>query len=150
VDVSRLSRGELIAAASGVALFLFLFLPWYHFTVDIAGLPIGSNRNAWEAFGAIDVLLFLIAVVAVGVPVARAAGSLPSEFPVALVLLAVGGLGLLLVLYRLIDLPTPDVPLQGNDTVDVGRRIGVLMGLLATAGIAYGGWRAGDTAAAAR
>jgi len=137
LDISRLSPGERIAGASGIALLVVMFLPWYG--AETAGLSV--TGSAWEALSFIDVLLFLIALVAIAVPAAKAAEALPPEAPGPLLLLVAGALGVLLVLFRLIDLPTPD--LGGfEDRIDFDRQIGVFLGLVATAGIAYGGWRA--------
>ena len=59
-------------------------------------------------------------------------------------MLAAGGLGVLLVLFRLLDLPTPD----GGGGVDFSRKFGIFLGLIAAAGVAYGGWRANAEAPA--
>jgi hypothetical protein len=142
VDTSRLGTGELIAGASGVVLLIALFLPWYGVDLEVAGASIGGDVNAWEAMGFIDILLFLVALFAIAVPVARAVGSLPEDVPAGLAVLVAGGFGLVLVLFRLIDVPGPDVPAIAGDTIDVGRRAGLFVGLIAVAGIAYGGWMA--------
>lgn len=141
MDTSKLSIGDQIAAASGIALLIFMFLPWYGVDASVGPISISESANAWETLSFIDILLFLIALVAIGVPVAKAAGSLPDDLPGGMLVLAAGGLGVLLVLFRIIDLPTPDVAAPG---IDFGRKIGVWLGLIATAGIAYGGWRAND------
>jgi hypothetical protein len=141
VDTSKLSLGDQIAAASGIALLIFMFLPWYGVDVNAGPLSVGHNFSAWEALSFIDILLFLIAVAAIGVPAAKATDSLPADVPGSMVVLVAGGIGVLLVLFRIIDLPTPDISVPG---VDFGRKIGIFLGLIATAGIAYGGWRAGE------
>jgi hypothetical protein len=123
----------LIAAISGVALLVTMFLPWYGVEVDIAGASVSDSWNAWQAFGVTDLLLCLVALVAIGVPAARAA---PQP------LLAAGALGVLLILFRLVEMPTPDVGLVGEDTIELDRRAGAFLGLAAAAGVAYGGWRA--------
>jgi len=149
MDTSKLSLGDQIAAASGMALFIFMFLPWYGASVSTnitgaGGISVSDTANAWQVFSFIDILLFLIAVVAVGVPVAKATGSLPEDVPGALLVLAAGALGVVLVLYRILDIPGPDVSSFGGVDVDFGRKIGIFLGLIATAGIAYGGWRANE------
>jgi hypothetical protein len=146
MDTSKLSTGELIAGASGLALIVVLFLPWYGVDVNIAGFAASGNASAWEAFSFIDILLFLVGLVAIAVPVARAADALPEDIPGSVVLLAAGVVGLVLVLYRVIDVPGTDVNTVGGDSVDFGRKIGVFLGLIATAGITYGGWRANNEA----
>jgi hypothetical protein len=142
VDTSKLGAGEAIAAISGVALLAVMFLPWYGVDIEVADVSLSDSANAWETLSFIDILLFLVALVAIGVPVARATGSLPAEVPGSLLLVAAGALGVLLVLFRLIDIPAPDVPAIAQDSVDFERKIGLFLGLIATAGIAYGGWRA--------
>ena len=144
MDTSKLSLGDQIAAASGIALIVVMFLPWYGVDVNVGAFSASESANAWEALSFIDILLFLVGLVAIGVPVAKATGSLPDDVPGPLLVLAVGGLGVLLVLFRLLDLPTPD----GGGGVDFGRKIGIFLGLIATAGVAYGGWRANAEAPA--
>jgi hypothetical protein len=144
VDTSKLSVGDQIAAVSGIVLLIALFSPWYGVDVNLGGFSASESASAWEALDFIDIVLFLIAVVAVGVPLAKAGGSLPDELPGPLLVLAAGGLGVLLVLFRLIDLPTPDV---GGEGVDFSRKFGLFLGLIAAGGIAYGGWRANEETA---
>jgi hypothetical protein len=140
VDTSKLSLGEQIAAVSGIALLIILFLPWYG--VEVSGsvgnvsLSNSASASAWEAFGFVDILLFVIALLAIGIPVARMTDSLPEDIPAATIVLAAGGLAVLLVLWRIIDLPTPDSVSFGGASVDFGRKIGVFLGLIAAGGIA--------------
>jgi hypothetical protein len=140
MDISRLSRGELIAAVSGLALLVVMFLPWYGVDVNVAGFSASESGNAWEVFSTIDVLLFLVAVVAVGAAAAKAAGALPEDVPVAAIVTGAGALAVLLVLYRLVDLPGPDVPDVAGAGIEFGRKFGIFLGLIAAGGVAYGGW----------
>ena len=138
---SRLGVGDLIAVASGAVLLIVMFLPWYGVEVSVADVSLSEDANAWQTLSFIDILLFLCALVAIGVPVARSAGVLPAELPGPLLVLAVGALALLLVLFRLVDIPAPDVPTVAEDSVDFSRKVGVFLALIASAGIVYGGWR---------
>jgi purine-cytosine permease-like protein len=135
VDTSRISFGEMVAAVSGLLLFIFMFVGWYG-VEDVSG-----SANAWESFSFIDILLFLAAVVAVSIAVLRAADAMPAELPAppGLIVAGAGALAVLLILFRLIA--TPDFDVLGVD-VDTTRKIGVFLGLLAAAGIAYGGYMA--------
>lgn len=127
--------GEKVAAASGLALFIFMLFPWY--SVDLGYGTV--NENAWSAFAFIDLLLFVAAAIAVAIPLARANGALPANptLPPAELVTAGGGLAVLLVLFRIVDLPV-----DGEAVIAGGRKLGVFLGLLAAAGIAFGGYSA--------
>ena len=100
------------------------FLPWYS-----AG---GENATAWQAFSVTDLVLAATAIVAMSVGIV-VLGRFSVSYPVAgsSVAMGFGGLALLLIVYRLINPP-------GSDDVD--REIGAWLGLVAAAGIAWGGW----------
>jgi hypothetical protein len=140
--MDRLSTGEKIAAGSAVLLFIFMFFDW--FTVDISSgdglFSVSAGGNAWEAFSWIDLFLMLTIVVAVAVAVIRLSDALV-EPPVSLnaVAAVLGAVSVLLILYRIIDPPIDTGDLPG---VDVGRAIGVYLGLLASAALTYGAFRA--------
>jgi hypothetical protein len=140
VDTSRVSQGEVVAGIGAVALFIFLFLPWYG--VGSTGFGGGGSLSAWEAFSFIDVLLFLVAAVVVGLVLARAAGATPElPQPPAVIILCAGGIAVVLILFRLLVAPDLDAGFLDPE-VDLEREIGVFLGLISAAGIAYGGWRA--------
>lgn len=142
MDSSKLGVGEIIAGISGLALFVFMFLPWYG--VDsVGGFEVGGvDASAWEAFSFIDILLFLVAVVVVGLVIVQMAESTPDlPAPPAQIILIAGVIALVLIIFRLLF--TPDLDSSAIDIeVDLGRKIGVFLGLIAAAGITYGGWRA--------
>lgn len=129
MDRSRISFGEMIAGASGILLFIFMFIGWF-----------GPERapgslSAWSSFSFIDILLFLACVVAVALPALRAAGAMPAGLPASPGQIAAiaGAVAFLLILFRL--LVPPDFGLLQLD-----REIGVYLGLIAAAGIAVGGY----------
>jgi hypothetical protein len=142
MDTSRLRTGELIAGIAGVVLFIVMFLPWFGVDAGEAAGEVAEDFgividvpdidfNAWESFDFIDLVLLVTVVVAVGLAVATAMAQTPS-LPVATSALTTG-LGILstvLVLYRIIDPPS-----------ELGREFWVWVGLVASAAIAYGGWR---------
>jgi hypothetical protein len=139
MDTSRLTPGDISAGVGGIVLLISLFLPWYGVSVNVAGFSASENASGWEVFSTIDIILFAIAVVAIALVALKALDQVPAETPVPLILLGLGALAVLLILYRLIDSPAPsDLP----DEVDVSRKIGIFIGLIGAAGIAYGGWRA--------
>lgn len=147
MDVNRLSQGAKIAAASAIVLFIVMFIGWFGIDAESAGdLSQGDledaakafpdetgdslSANAWESFSFIDILLFAAVVVAVGLAALRATGNdLNLPLPAGTLVAGAGALAVLLILFRLLNTP------YGFD-----REIGVFIGLLAAAGITYGGW----------
>lgn len=141
MDVDRLNTGEKIAGASAILLFIFMFFDW--FTVDIDGeglFNVSAGGNAWDVFSLIDLFLMLTIIVALAVVVIRLTDAL-IEPPVSLnaVAAVLGGISVLLILYRIIDPPLDTGGLSG---VDVSPSLGIFLGLIAAAGIAYGAYRA--------
>ena len=142
MDVSKLGRGELIAGISGVALFIFMFFFSWFGAPDVAaevldqaaefGLAVDfdTTATAWQSLDLIRFVLLLAVIVSVGFAILGAVGT-NANLPVAAGALTagIGIIATLLVLYRIIDPP-----------FDAGREIGVWLGLIASAGIAFGGW----------
>jgi cation transport ATPase len=137
-DISRLRRGEKIAAVAAVVLFILMFFDWYTVSVSgglLGGLSVGGS--AWQAFGLIDIFLFVVIIAAIALAVLTATERTPAlPVTMAVIVTALAALGTLLVLYRLIDTPVGDVP----DGVDVSRTIWAFLGLIAVAAITYGGY----------
>jgi hypothetical protein len=132
MNVDRLSTGEKIAGVSAIVLFISMWFAWFGFDNPGEALGIGGSItfNAWESFDFIDLILFVTVVVTVGSVVAKASDAL-IDFPFNPVVTVLGGLCLLLVLYRIIDPP------GGSD-----REWGVFLGLILSALVTYGGYRA--------
>ncbi len=129
----------MIAGVGGLLLFLFMFLKWYGVEADGTELV---AANAWESFSFIDLLLFLAALVAVAVTAARAAGRLPAlPIPPGQLVAIAGALAVVLVLFRLIFTPGGGEEVAGVE-FEVTRKLGVFLGLLASAAIAFGGYTA--------
>lgn len=141
MDTSRISFGEMVAGASAVALLIFMFLPWYGVSTEVPGFEASVNANAWEAFSFIDILLFLVILVTLGLVGARATGNLPANLPapLGLIVAIAGAIALVLIVIRIISIPGPDVDIQG---VEFGRKIGIFLGLIAAGGITFGGYTA--------
>ena len=142
MERSRPRAGELIAGAAGLLLLVALLLPWYARETDIAGAVISETWTAWQTLPVVAALLFGVAAVAIAVPAVRALGAAPAAFRGDRLLVALGALGLALVLFRVIDMPIPELDLVPGDRAESSRGPGLLLALLATAGIAYGGWLA--------
>ena len=45
MDTSKLSLGDQIAAAGGIALLIALFLPWYGVDVEVAGFSASESLD---------------------------------------------------------------------------------------------------------
>jgi hypothetical protein len=147
MDFARVSFGETIAGVSGFLLLLFMFLPWFGYSAELGGVASvdSVNGNFWEVSSFLDVLLFLVGLIAVGAALAQAAGAMPANLPApaGLIVLGAGALAVLIVLFRL--LVPPD---GGIDEIDVSRKIGVFLGLIAAAGVTFGGYTAMNERAA--
>jgi len=144
MDVDRLSTGEKIAGVSAVLLFIFMFFDWY--SVDVAGtggLVGGSftGGNAWDWFDVIDIFLLITVLVAVSVVVVRISDAVfEPPIPMSAIVAVLGGIAVLLILYRIID-PPGGGEVEGV-SIDVSPAVGAFLGLLAAAGVAFGGYRA--------
>jgi hypothetical protein len=158
MEVDKLSLGEKIAAVSALLLFVFMFFDW--FGVEVSGIPgfsgdvtSGEGGSAWDALDVIPIFLMLAIVAALGVAVIRLTDA-DVELPVSLnaIVAALGGFAVLLILFRILF--PPDFGSFGGVEVDATLKLGIFLGLLASAGIAYGGYSAmreegmtfGDTA----
>ena len=140
----------MIAAIAALLLLLVMFIfSWFSLDVSgegevflsAAGSDVDTGANAWDSFGFIDIVLFVTILVAVGGAIVAAnAASVNTPVAISAITAGLGILSFLLVLFRVISPPSLDIP--ENDFVSVGRGIGVWLGLVLTAAIAYGGWRA--------
>jgi hypothetical protein len=141
MDLDRLSRGEKIAGLSAVLLFVFMFFDW--FTVDFSGgeglFSVSVGGNAWDALDVIPIILMIAIIAAVATAVIRLTDAV-FEPPVSMnaVVAILGAISVLLILYRIISPPD-----AGDVTgIDVSPALGIFLGLIAAAGITYGGYRA--------
>ncbi len=132
MDVNRLSTGEKIAGGAAVLLFISMFFAWFGYEIPGGELGIGGSFtfNAWESFDFIDLVL-LVTVVATLAAVIATATDAVVDLPLNPVVAVLGGLSLLLVLYRIIDPPG-----------ETDREFGVFLGLILSGLVAYGGYRA--------
>ena len=131
----------MIAAGAGLVLIISLFLEWYNVTGKGLAVSAGSQGlTGWESLSFIDILLFLIGLIAVGVAVLRAMNTMP-RLPASpgFIVLVAGGIGVLLVLFRIIstgDFGHPEV----SRFIDISRSFGIFVAFLAAAGVTLGGW----------
>jgi hypothetical protein len=140
----RLFYGGL-AAAGGLVLLESLFLPWYRLEIGVAGVEVASKQSAWQTMAAMDVLLLVAALAAL-------AGGLAvtQRSDLSLVPFAAGVAGLLMSIAGLVDLPRAEVNAVPGDTTAVTREIGPFIAFIASAGVIYGGFRAGTLRGEAR
>ncbi len=145
MDVDKLSTGEKVSAVSAILLFIFMFFDWFGVEVSGAGafggsVP-GAGGNAWDVLDFIPIILLIAIVAAIGVAVLRVIEA-DFEPPVSLnaVVAGLGILSVLLILFRIID--PPSFGSFGGVSVDATLSVGIFLGLIAAAGIAYGGYRA--------
>jgi len=123
----RVRTGEVVAGVAGVLLLVSTFLNWY----TVAGRDDGLT--AWAAFGVVDLLVALVALLGIALAVSQVVGRGPA-LPVALgvITTTLALAGTLLVLYRILNQPGP------NDLIGV--EPGAYVGLLATLGVFLGAW----------
>ncbi len=127
-----LSQAEKIIVASGVALVLCSLLTWFSGP--------GVDRNAWanppSAIGVVVATLMLLQISLVRHPQIK----LPTPpLPWGWVHLILGGLSLGLILVQFLVGDSVEV---GGVGVTLQSQLGAFLGLLAAAGLAYGGFRA--------
>ena len=143
MHLARISRGEILAGASGALfLLLFFFAEWF-------GVPEGSDSFAssvpdldgWAYFGfPFDLVLFLAGAAAVAQALLRGVGSIPSGLPgrPEQLVVATGTLALLLVFLRILF--PPELEVGGVEIPGTTREIGAFLALLASGGMALGGY----------
>ena len=155
--LDKLNTGEKIAGVSAVLLFIFMFFDWFGVEVSGAGgfsgsVP-GAGGSAWDALDFIPIVLVVTIVAALVMVCLRLTDS-AYEPPISMnaVVAVLGGLSVLLD-------PLPDRRPAGLRQLRrrlrrATRSVGIFLGLIAAAGIAYGGYSAmqeegitfGDTA----
>ena len=143
MDADKLSTGEKVAAVSGILLFIFMFFDWFGVSISGGGetINLGGGGNAWDTLDFIPIVLLIAVVAAVGVAVLRLIDS-TWEPPVSMnaVVAALGGLSVLLILFRIID--PPSFASIGGVSAEGSVKFGIFLVLIAAAGIAYGGYLA--------
>ena len=132
MDLKKLSRGDQIMGGAGVLLFLFSFFPWWGKKVGDGFISASYSESGWGGFlGLLGILIGLAVVV-------------------------------VLVLDKLTTVKLPDLPLPWNQVyliascvsaalilleflvgrsesgIDLDRRVGAFLGLLAAIGMAVG------------
>jgi hypothetical protein len=142
VDLQRLGRGEKIAGASAILLFIFMFFDWFSVSVHGAdGIDSGSigSGSAWDALDNIPVFLVITILIALAVVALRLADSdWEPPVPANAVVLLFAAISFILILYRIVD--TPGGGSLGGVSVDVSPTFGIFISLIAAAGLSYGAY----------
>lgn len=138
MDADRLSTGEKIAGVSAILLFVFMFFDWFTVSASNGFITVSAGGSAWDALDVIPIILMVAIVAAVGVAVARLTDAdVEPAVSMNAVVSILGIIAVLLVLYRIVSPPD-----SGVSGISVDPAVGIFLGLIAAAGIAYGGYRA--------
>lgn len=127
MSLVRLRPADWLTGVAGVLSLLLLWAPWYSVS--------DGTIDAWQAFGLLDVLIVLTALLAIALWVVTATRDTP-ELPVAMDVLCatLASITALLVIIRLLDVP------HGDFTT--GREWGVVAGTIVAIAVAAGAWAA--------
>jgi hypothetical protein len=140
VDLNKLTQSEKVIGGSATAFFIFSFLPWFG--------KFSGSRNGWDyfLFGVIPVLLAI--VMAAQIAIARFSETkLPDPpLPWGQIHLIAGCLAAALVLLKLL---IGDSVSGLGITIDLDRKYGIYLALLAAIGLAAGGFLKSKEAAGA-
>lgn len=132
MNTDRLSQGQMIAAVSGLLLLISLFLSWIGPSGDVVPGAAGLSLTGWESQNALDIYLFIVAIIAI-LPAAMemlgSGGELPYLTTESKVLVSV--IGLILTVYVFLDFPD-----------GASHKFGVWLALLAVIGVTYGQFQA--------
>jgi len=144
MDLDRLNTGEKIAGVSAILLFVFMFFDW--FGAEVSGLggfsgSLSGGGSAWDALDFIPIVLVAAVVAALGLAALRLTDAVyEPPIPGSTVVTVLGGVSVLLILFRIVD--PPSFGSYGGVSVDATLKVGIFLGLLSAAGIAYGGYSA--------
>ncbi|HLM86786.1 MAG TPA: hypothetical protein VK272_11420 [Solirubrobacteraceae bacterium] len=148
-DISRLRRSDQVIGVSAIALFIFMFFfKWYggSASASVGGVSVSSSSDAWNTFQN-SRWLWLITIVVALAAVAISAGALELKSPVqpSVLVAGLGALSTALILYRIVHHPSGGASSSigaVHYSYSYGIKLGIWLGLIAAAGIAYGGYLA--------
>src|SRR4051812_31703379 len=109
-------RAEPLAGLGGIALFVSLFLTWFESGVAVRTVGAGGSErtdvlgsaslSGWQALTVVDILLALLALLALAVPLTSVATKGPAKsIGTAVLASAFGWIAILLVLFRIVFPP---------------------------------------------
>jgi hypothetical protein len=122
---------EALGWLAAIVFMVSAFTSWY--TEEIQGLTVAVT--GWHT-GALGKLVFFLGFVTVVLLFLRAAGvALPPAVPLGMAILALGAVGMILVLVRVFSIP--------DDFTGFGRSIGLWISLISAIGVAVAGFLRG-------
>jgi hypothetical protein len=130
MDTERLSQGAMIAAISGLVLFISLFFDWVG--IEVTGVG-SASQTGWESQSSLDIYLLIVSVIAV-IPGVLALTGGGGDLPIANATnaLLLGAIAVILMFFTMfIGFP------NGLD-----RKFGMWLALIASIGVAVGGYLA--------
>lgn len=141
MDLNKLTMGDRVIAISGIVLFVFSFFDWFGASLKNvpAGFSASEGGNAWDF--TLPMLAVLIGIAMVVLVALKAFGvDLPDLGGTSwgLILLIMGAVAFAFVLIKVIA--GVNVPDGAEDFIDISRKIGLFVGLVASAGLAVGGY----------
>ncbi len=133
MDLSKLSSGAKLTAASGIALFVFSFFKWFEADVDTAVFT-GQSDSAWGfTLGIVAVLLGL--ATAVLTLLAAFGVDLPPALTAPRTILILGSVTFLAVVLLVF---TAQYETFGGGDIGTEKKIGAWLGLIAAIGLLAG------------
>ncbi len=140
MDLTKLSMGDKVIAISGILLFIPIsFLDW--FQASAKGIPGGasSGGNAWDfTLTWLAVLLGIAMVVLVALKLFEVKVPDIGGASWGTILLGMGVAAFAFVIIKTIA--GVGVPDGAEDIIDISRKIGLFAGVVASAGLAAGGY----------
>jgi hypothetical protein len=136
LDLSKLSKLELVGMASGLLLLISLFLPWYgtsgHEDSFVGKVSGGDSATAWQTFGILDIALLALSF-APFILSWILARQHKLDWPTGEVTMVTGLIGIFLVICNGLILGKP------GDGVEISLEIGWFLGLIGCVGIFVAG-----------
>ncbi len=141
MDLTKLSMGDKVIAISGILLFIPIsFLDWFEASAKgIPGATASSGGNAWDfTLTWLAVLIGIAMVVLVALKLFEVKVPDIGGASWGTILLGMGAVAFAFVLIKTIA--GVGVPDGAEDFIDISRKIGLFLGLVASAGLAAGGY----------
>ena len=137
MDINKLNTGEKVIGISGVLLLIFSFFSWLGFSAG----PFEESRSAWSF--TLCWLAVVIGILMAGLVIAKAAGmDVPELGNVkwAHILLGAAIVAFVFILIKVIVGPSANGVDLGDFGVSKERKIGIFLGLIASAGLVAGAY----------